>query len=99
MKPKIRVKMNYFMYKNDLHFSDYFTSHISFFFFFYFVGLGFLMVMLSFVVTWYILVVLMWTLYFLYSSFFPVLPWTTCDNWWNTEKCRGNVNSDIFARV
>ena len=57
-----------------------------------FAGLGYLMVMISFLVTWYIMVVLMWTLYFLYNSFFPVLPWTTCDNSWNTKACRGGFS-------
>ncbi|XP_060579183.1 sodium- and chloride-dependent betaine transporter-like [Ruditapes philippinarum] len=52
-----------------------------------FKGLGILQVMLSFTVLWYAICVLAWVLYFLYSSFLPTLPWTTCNNPWNTVNC------------
>ncbi|XP_060602289.1 sodium- and chloride-dependent betaine transporter-like [Ruditapes philippinarum] len=50
-------------------------------------GLGILQVILSFTVLWYAMCVLAWVLYFLYSSFLPTLPWTTCNNPWNTVNC------------
>ncbi|WAR17587.1 SC6A6-like protein [Mya arenaria] len=50
-------------------------------------GIGVLQVMLSLTVLWYVIMVLAWVCYFLYSSFFPVLPWTTCNNHWNTPHC------------
>ncbi|WAR17586.1 SC6A9-like protein [Mya arenaria] len=50
-------------------------------------GIGVLQVMLSLTVLWYVIMVLAWVCYFLYSSFFPVLPWTTCNNQWNTPHC------------
>ena len=43
------------------------------------------------VVSWYILiyfnVIISWCLFFLFSSFTDPLPWTTCDNSWNTPAC------------
>ncbi|XP_052762303.1 sodium- and chloride-dependent betaine transporter-like [Mya arenaria] len=50
-------------------------------------GIGVLQVMLSLTVLWYVNMVLAWVCYFLYNSFFPVLPWTTCNNKWNTPHC------------
>ena len=48
-----------------------------------------LQVTLSLICLWYIIIILAWIFYFLYNSFFPVLPWTTCDNLWNTVNCKG----------
>lgn len=45
------------------------------------------MVMVSAIVCVYYNVIVAWTLYFLYMSFRAVLPWSTCDNEWNTENC------------
>ncbi|XP_060080387.1 sodium- and chloride-dependent betaine transporter-like [Ylistrum balloti] len=52
-----------------------------------FKGLGFMMVFVSLVVTWYIGVVLAWVLYYLGYSFATNLPWSSCDNEWNTDQC------------
>ncbi|XP_071091425.1 sodium- and chloride-dependent glycine transporter 2-like [Haliotis cracherodii] len=41
-------------------------------------------------------VIITWSMYYIYTSFWSVLPWTTCDNWWNTPLCvnrHGNVSS------
>ncbi|XP_041364133.1 sodium- and chloride-dependent betaine transporter-like [Gigantopelta aegis] len=37
--------------------------------------------------TAYYNILICWTLYYLYSSFSAVLPWTTCSNSWNTPSC------------
>lgn len=39
--------------------------------------------------TFYI-VVLAWAIFYMFSSLTLVLPWSTCDNWWNTENCQSD---------
>ncbi|OWF53555.1 sodium- and chloride-dependent glycine transporter 1-like [Mizuhopecten yessoensis] len=50
-------------------------------------GLGFLMIIISGVVSWYYNLVITWVIYYLVHAFFPHIPWATCDNDWNTDKC------------
>ncbi|XP_069104940.1 sodium- and chloride-dependent betaine transporter-like [Argopecten irradians] len=50
-------------------------------------GLGYMMVFVSVIVPWYLGVVLAWILYYLGYSFSASLPWATCDNEWNTDRC------------
>ncbi|XP_048257297.1 sodium- and chloride-dependent glycine transporter 2-like [Haliotis rufescens] len=41
-------------------------------------------------------VIITWSMYYICNSFWAALPWTTCDNWWNTPLCvnrLGNVSS------
>uniref|UniRef100_G1QMK3 Transporter n=1 Tax=Nomascus leucogenys TaxID=61853 RepID=G1QMK3_NOMLE len=40
----------------------------------------------------YYIVVLAWALFYLFSSFTSELPWTTCNNFWNTEHCMDFLN-------
>lgn len=51
-------------------------------------GIGILQVILSLVVVWYIINIMTWALYFLYSSCQSTLPWTSCGNHWNSRNCR-----------
>ncbi|KAL4240385.1 hypothetical protein ACF0H5_001175 [Mactra antiquata] len=53
-----------------------------------FKGIGFLMVSLSFNILWYYVSIMGWVQYYFVQSFFDPLPWTTCNNWWNTKYCR-----------
>ncbi|XP_067651324.1 sodium- and chloride-dependent glycine transporter 2-like isoform X3 [Haliotis asinina] len=50
-------------------------------------GLGFVMSTASFICSFYFNLIIAWVLYYLAMSFYPVLPWTTCSNWWNTPAC------------
>ncbi|XP_011414893.3 sodium- and chloride-dependent glycine transporter 1 [Magallana gigas] len=59
-----------------------------------FKGVGYGMIIISGIVCVYYNIIITWTIYFLYHSFKAVLPWSTCGNSWNTEKCyiRGEIN-------
>ncbi|XP_071082810.1 sodium- and chloride-dependent creatine transporter 1-like [Haliotis cracherodii] len=52
-----------------------------------FKGLGYVMSIASFICSFYFNLIIAWCLYYLVMSFYPVLPWTTCSNWWNTPAC------------
>ena len=51
------------------------------------VGVGYGMVIVSGIVCVYYNIIITWTIYFFYHSLRAVLPWSTCDNQWNTQKC------------
>lgn len=46
------------------------------------------MVLIAFYVDFYYNVIIAWALRFFFASFTNMLPWTTCDNPWNTPLCR-----------
>ncbi|CAH1154115.1 unnamed protein product [Phaedon cochleariae] len=50
-------------------------------------GVGFATMTLVFLLDVYYCVIVAWTLYYIYSSFSYSLPWSDCDNWWNTRNC------------
>ncbi|XP_060075942.1 sodium- and chloride-dependent GABA transporter 1-like [Ylistrum balloti] len=49
------------------------------------IGIGFQMTLVFF--TCFYVMLFAWTLYYLYYSFYNPLPWSTCDNEWNTPYC------------
>ncbi|GFQ75191.1 sodium-dependent dopamine transporter [Trichonephila clavata] len=53
-----------------------------------FKGIGYAVVLIAFYVDFYYNVIIAWSLYFFVASFNRILPWTTCDNTWNTPNCR-----------
>ncbi|XP_078332547.1 sodium- and chloride-dependent glycine transporter 2-like isoform X2 [Crassostrea virginica] len=53
-----------------------------------FKGLGYAMVIVSWLIGLYYNVIIAHVLFYLCASFTSELPWTTCDNEWNTPYCR-----------
>ncbi|XP_014240511.1 sodium-dependent dopamine transporter [Cimex lectularius] len=53
-----------------------------------FKGIGYAVVLIAFYVDFYYNVIIAWALRFFFASFTSMLPWTTCDNPWNTPQCR-----------
>ena len=45
------------------------------------------MLLLGMIVNVYYNMIIAWTLYYIGNSFISPLPWTTCDNEWNTPNC------------
>ncbi|GAV07153.1 hypothetical protein RvY_17028 [Ramazzottius varieornatus] len=52
-----------------------------------FKGVGYSMAIISFFVCIYYNTIMSWVIYYLYSSFSWVLPWTVCDPAWASAKC------------
>ncbi|XP_033099510.1 sodium- and chloride-dependent GABA transporter ine-like [Anneissia japonica] len=50
-------------------------------------GTGFATVAITFLLTTYYNVIMAWALFYLVASFSSELPWDSCENEWNTEKC------------
>lgn len=43
--------------------------------------------MVSFLVCVYYNIIIAWCLYYLFLSMAKDVPWKSCGNWWNTDKC------------
>lgn len=52
-----------------------------------FKGAGYAIVIVNFIVTTYFNVIVSYPILFLKYCFDSELPWATCDNPWNTERC------------
>lgn len=59
-----------------------------------FKGIGFAICIIALYIAFYYNTIMAWALYYLLSSFRPVLPWSSCTNSWNTVNCLQYLSSD-----
>ncbi|KAF7687699.1 hypothetical protein HF521_014927 [Silurus meridionalis] len=59
-----------------------------------FKGIGFSICVIALYVSFYYNTIIAWALFYFYSSFSSTLPWTNCDNAWNTENCTNYFGKD-----
>ena len=67
-------------------------------------GLGYASMVIVFFCNTYYIMVLAWGFYYLIKSFSSTLPWSTCDNIWNTPNCieifhHQQCNNDSLANT
>ena len=85
----IYVTRGQIKYSQDIiGFVFFFTIHILLV---YFSGIGWAMCLISAMVSIYYNVIIMYSIYYMFVSFVSIdteLPWQSCNNTWNTDKCR-----------
>lgn len=62
--------------------------------------MGFTVILISLYVGFFYNVIIAWALHYLFSSFTAELPWTHCNNSWNSAACtdaRTNVSDGLNA--
>ena len=60
-------------------------------------GIGYATTIIVFLLNCEYNIILTWALYYVFSSFTSVLPWSHCDNSWNTDQCRTFDRSNTSA--
>uniref|UniRef100_A0AAQ4QGK4 Transporter n=1 Tax=Gasterosteus aculeatus aculeatus TaxID=481459 RepID=A0AAQ4QGK4_GASAC len=59
-----------------------------------FKGIGYSICIIALYVSFYYNTIIAWALFYFYSSFSTILPWTNCDNVWNTPDCTNYFGVD-----
>ncbi|KAJ3604063.1 hypothetical protein NHX12_028804 [Muraenolepis orangiensis] len=59
-----------------------------------FKGVGYSICVIALYVSFYYNTIIAWALFYFYSSFSTILPWTNCDNAWNTPDCTNYFGRD-----
>ncbi|KAG7273138.1 hypothetical protein CRUP_034536, partial [Coryphaenoides rupestris] len=59
-----------------------------------FKGIGYAICIIALYVSFYYNTIIAWALFYFYSSFTSTLPWTNCDNAWNTPDCTNYFGRD-----
>lgn len=57
-------------------------------------GIGYAICIIALYVSFYYNTIIAWALFYFYSSFTTILPWTNCDNVWNTPNCTNYFGMD-----
>ncbi|KAI8504364.1 Sodium-dependent noradrenaline transporter [Branchiostoma belcheri] len=58
-------------------------------------GVGYAVILIAFFVDLYYNVIITWSFFYLFASFTSKLPWTSCDNEWNTPDCIDQLTDDF----
>lgn len=66
-----------------------------FFFFKRFLGIGYAICLIDIYMGMYYNTIIGWAVYFLFASFRWELPWTSCNNTWNTPSCVPTAESSL----
>ncbi|KAG7235241.1 hypothetical protein INR49_002892 [Caranx melampygus] len=59
-----------------------------------FKGIGYAICIIALYVSFYYNTIIAWALFYFYSSFTSILPWTNCENVWNTPDCTNYFDTD-----
>ena len=61
-------------------------------------GIGYATTLIVFLLNVYYNVILAWAFYYLFASFTSILPWSHCNNAWNTDFCIRSIH-DIGEKL